>query len=129
MVCAASQSKSPPVETLSGIADWALIQEGEVTWIVPVMRPTTSNEFSAPDVNIFQVRSSLLCDGVFPASVSIAQGSTIAPRVRSSFQEALFTIDAEDVRVTHVVLLHSVGRYRDAVKLEAKRNRSNLIKI
>jgi hypothetical protein len=117
------------VETLSGIADWALIQEGEVTWIVPVMRPTTSNEFSAPDVNIFQVRSSLLCDGVFPASVSIAQGSTIAPRVRSSFQEALFTIDAEDVRVIHVVLLHSVGRCRDAVKLEAKRNRSNLIKI
>jgi hypothetical protein len=127
VVCAASQSKS--VETLSGIADWALIQEGEVTWIVPVMRPTTSNEFSAPDVNIFQVRSSLLCDGVFPASVSIAQGSTIAPRVRSSFQEALFTIDAEDVRVTHVVLLHSVGRCRDAVRLEAKRNRSNLIKI
>jgi hypothetical protein len=71
----------------------------------------------------------LLCDGVFPASVSIAQGSTIAPRVHSSFQEALFTIDAEDVRATHVVLLHSVGRYRDAVKLEANRNRSNLIKI
>jgi hypothetical protein len=74
------------------------------------------------------VRSSLLFDGVFPASVSIAQGSTIAPQVRSSFQEALFTIDAEDARVTHIVLLHSVGRYRDAVKLEAKRNSIELDK-
>ncbi len=71
----------------------------------------------------------MLCDGVFPASVSIAQGSTIAPRVPTSFQEALFTIDAENVRVIHVVLLHSVSQYRDAVKLKAKRNRSNLIKI
>src|SRR5215831_11388284 len=40
----------------------------------------------------------------FWASVSIAQCSAVTPRVRTSFQEALFAIDADDARVAHVVV-------------------------
>ena len=73
-------------------------------WLAPTEAHFACGERLMPPAVTKQCDCSSLRDGVFPASFSIARGSTIAARIGAALEEPYLTIDADGVRVPQIVV-------------------------